>query len=222
MLAAVIFDMDGVLIDSEHVWDTAREQYVIERGGRWHERAQRAMMGMSSTEWSAYVRDELGVDETPAVINEQVVARIRALYEAELPMIPGSRAAVRRLRAAVPLGLASSSNRSLIDLVLDGMGLAEAFRATVSSEEVSRGKPEPDVYLEAARRLDVTITATVAVEDSHNGILAARASGAGVIAIPNTRFRPGEDALAAADVTVDSIDELTVELCRGIADSTRA
>jgi HAD superfamily hydrolase (TIGR01509 family) len=125
--------------------------------------------------------------------------------------VPGAREAVKRLGARWPLGLASSSNRELIELALELLGVRGLFQATVSSEEVARGKPAPDVYLEAARRLDVNPARAAAVEDSHNGILSAKAAGMRVLAIPNTRFPPGEDTLAQADVVLDSLAELTAE-----------
>jgi HAD superfamily hydrolase (TIGR01509 family) len=212
VIQAVVFDMDGVLLDSEHVWDAAREQLVSERGGRWHDQAQRDMMGMSSPEWSRYMHDRIGVPGTPEEISRDVVRRLEKHYRERLPVVPGAREAVERLAEHWPLGLASSSNRELIDLALDLLGVAGAFAATVSSEEVARGKPAPDVYLEAARRLHVDPAAAAAVEDSHNGILAAKAAGMRVIAIPNPRFPPGEEALAQADVVLSSLAELTAEV----------
>jgi HAD superfamily hydrolase (TIGR01509 family) len=212
MIEAVIFDLDGVLIDSERVWDEARREFVVEQGGRWHEDAQREMMGMSSTEWSAYMRDRLGVNLPPAQISQEVVMRLGRLYRANLPLLPGSREAVERLARRWPLGLASSSNRELIDLVLDQAGLASSFRVTVSSEEVARGKPAPDVYLEAARRLGVAAGRCAAIEDSRNGILSAAAAGMRVVAVPNRAFPPGEEALAAAAAILPSLDALTVEV----------
>jgi HAD superfamily hydrolase (TIGR01509 family) len=209
---AVIFDLDGVLIDSEQAWDDARREFVAEQGGRWHDRAQRDMMGMSSTEWSRYVRDELGVEMPPERISAEVVARLTALYQQRLPLLPGAREAVERLARELPLGLASSSNRELIDLVLDIGGLAAYFGVTVSSEEVARGKPAPDVYLEAARRLGVSAARSVAIEDSRNGILSAAAAGMRVIAIPNRAFPPSPEALAAASLVLRSLDDLTVAL----------
>ena len=211
MIEAVVFDLDGVLLDSEEIWDRAREELARERGGRWHEQAQRDMMGMSSTEWSRYMADVIGLPEPPEEINREVVHRLTELYREELPAIPGAREAVERLAARWPLGLASSSNRELIDLVLELLGVEHLFTATVSSEEVARGKPAPDVYLEAARRLGVDPTRAAAVEDSHNGILSANAAGMRVIAIPNAHFPPDEDALAEADVVLDSLAELTVD-----------
>ena len=211
MIDAVVFDLDGVLIDSEQVWDAAREQLVRERGGNWHDRAQRDMMGMSSPEWSRYLHEELGLKEPPEEINVEVVRRMSALYRERLPLLPGAREAVRRLAARWLLGLASSSNRPIIELVLELAGLNDCFRVTVSSEEVGGGKPAPDVYLETARRLGVAPEGCAAIEDSHNGIRSAYAAGMCVIAIPNSVFPPDGEALAFADTVLDSLDELTPE-----------
>ena len=211
MIAAVVFDLDGVLLDSEQVWDEAREQLAEERGGRWHPQAQKDMMGMSSTEWSRYMHDTIGLPEPPEQINREVVERLSAIYREHLPALPGAREAVERLAARWPLGLASSSNRELIDLALELLGVEHLFAATVSSEEVASGKPAPDVYLEAARRLGVDPTAAAAVEDSNNGILAAKAAGMRVVALPNRHFPPDPAALEQADAVLDSLGELTPE-----------
>jgi HAD superfamily hydrolase (TIGR01509 family) len=204
---AVVFDLDGVLLDSESLWARARGEVAREAGGRWHEDAQRDMMGMSSLEWSRYMHDRLRVPLEPEEISNAVVRRMQDLYRERLPLLPGAREAVERLSER-PLGLASSSNRELIDLALELAGLAPLFGAVISSEEVARGKPAPDVYLEAARRLAVDPRRCAAVEDSHNGILSAHAAGMWVIALPNASFPPGPEALAAADVVVDSLGEL--------------
>jgi HAD superfamily hydrolase (TIGR01509 family) len=206
---AVIFDLDGVLVESEQVWDEVRERFVEERGGRWHADAQREMMGMSSLEWSRYLSVELGVPLPPEEISAAVAERVAAAYRDKLPLLPGAVDAVRRLAERWPLGLASSSNRAVIDLVLDLAGVAECFSVAVSSEEVARGKPAPDVYIEAAARLGVETGSAVAVEDSTNGLLAARAAGLGVVAVPNRSFPPTAEALEAADVVVGSLRELT-------------
>lgn len=212
MPEAVIFDLDGVLIDSEQVWDDVRRRFVLDAGGRWHPRAQRDMMGMSSTEWSRYIGEELGVAEPPERISDRVVERLARAYRDQLPVLPGARAAVERLALRWPLALASSSNRELIDLVLEVSELEPYFRATVSSEETARGKPAPDVYLEAARRLGADPPHCVAIEDSHNGILSAHAAGMAVVAVPNRVFPPGEDSLRTSAAVVGSLDQLTPAL----------
>ena len=216
MPAAVIFDLDGVLVDSEAAWDQARRDLVDEVGRTWTPEATKAMMGMSSGEWSRYVRDELGVPLSLDEINTAVVENIERRYRETLPLVPGALDAVRRLAARWPLGLASSSNRPIIDLVLEQSGLTACFAATASSEEVGRGKPAPDVYLEAARRLGVEPRASVAIEDSSNGMRSAAAAGLKVAAIPNQEFPPDPDALELADVVLESIDELTADVVSGL------
>ena len=212
MIEAVVFDLDGVIVDSEHVWDDVRQRLAEERGGRWHDQASRDMMGMSSPEWSRYMHDVIGLSEPPEEINTEVVRRLEALYREEIPLLPGAVATVRLLAARWPLGLASSSNRELIDLVLETSGLAPYFTATVSSEEVARGKPAPDVYLEAAGRLGVAARRCAAVEDSENGIRSAKDAGMRVIAIPNPQYPPADEALALADVVLQSTAALTPEV----------
>ncbi len=213
---AVIFDMDGVLVESEQVWDEVREELARERGGRWHDGAQRAMMGMSSPEWSSYMHDRIGLAERPEEINRIVVERMLERYAAGPPWVAGAREAVRRTAEQFTLGLASSSNRELIDVVLAAGAITGLFHATVSSEEVARGKPAPDVYLEAARRLGVDPAACAAIEDSHNGIRSAKAAGMICIAIPNPQFPPG-DATGEADLVLGSIEELTAETVARLA-----
>ncbi|HSK16497.1 MAG TPA: HAD family phosphatase, partial [Gaiellaceae bacterium] len=208
---AVVFDLDGVIVDSEHVWDEVRQRLAEERGGRWHPEASRDMMGMSSPEWSRYMHETIGLPEPPEEINAEVVRRLEAVYREELPLPPGAVDVVEAIAARWPLGLASSSNRELIDLVLDASGLGRRFAATVSSEEVPRGKPAPDVYLEAARRLGVDPARAVAVEDSENGIRSARTAGMRVVAIPNPQYPPADEALALAAVVLGAVAELRPE-----------
>jgi HAD superfamily hydrolase (TIGR01509 family) len=214
MIAAIIFDLDGVLIDSEAVWDSVREQVTRETGGRWHERAQQEMMGMSSLEWSRYMHENLGVPMAPEEISALVIERIAERYRQDLPLLPDAVETVRTLAERRPLGLASSSNRPVIDLVLELTALAPCFRISVSSEEVGRGKPAPDVYLEAARRLRVEATRCAAVEDSTNGIRAAKAAGMLVAVVPRPDFPPAADALECADLVLDSLAELPPALER--------
>ncbi len=215
MIDAVVFDLDGVIVDSEQVWDDVREQLATERGGRWHDGAQAAMMGMSSPEWSAYMHDEIGLEESPEEINAEVVRRMLERYRHRLPLIDGAVDAVRRLAPEFRLGVASSSNRPLIAAVLEHAGIAGLFDAVVSSEEVAGGKPAPDVYLEALRRLAVEPARAAAIEDSSNGIRAAHAAGMRVIALPNAHYPPAGAALTLADVVIASPVELTPELVRG-------
>jgi HAD superfamily hydrolase (TIGR01509 family) len=210
-LRAVVLDLDGVLIEGEEVWDEVRRTLVRERGGRWTPQAQAAMMGMSSPEWSRYMAEQLAVPMAPQAISDETVARVVARYREALPLVDGAVEVVPALAGRWPLGLASSANRPIIDLVLDRSGLAGCFRATVSSEEVARGKPAPDVYLEAAARLGVAPAACAAVEDSGNGLRAAAAAGMRVVAVPNRRFPPPPELLAAADLVVADLRELTPE-----------
>jgi HAD superfamily hydrolase (TIGR01509 family) len=209
---AVVFDLDGVLLDSEQLWSEAKHEVVRDRGGRWRDDAPRAMMGMSSHEWAAYMHDELGVPLGADEIDAEVVARMESFYRSRLPLLPGAVEAVRALAGRWPLGLASSSNREIIDLALSLAGVDDAFAVTVSSEEVAHGKPAPDVYLEACRRLDVPAAASVAVEDSSNGLRSAAAAGMSVVAVPNPHYPPDADALTLAAVVIESLDELTPEL----------
>ena len=212
MTEAVVFDLDGVLLDTEELWDEARRRLAEERGAPWPEDAQQAMMGMSSPEWSRYMHEVIGLPEPPGAISAEVVRRLEALYRERLPLGAGALDAVERIGARWPLGIASSSNRPLIDLFLELTATRELFRATVSSEEVERGKPEPDVYLEAARRLGADPERCAAIEDSENGIRSASAAGMTVIAIPNRVFAPSEAALSQADAVLASLDGLTPEV----------
>jgi beta-phosphoglucomutase-like phosphatase (HAD superfamily) len=235
VIEAVVFDLDGVLLDTEELWDEARRQIAEERGGRWRDDAQRAMMGMSSREWSRYMHDVLGVPDPPEEISAAVVKRLESLYRERLPIVPGALEAVRRIGARWPLAIASSSNRPLIDLFLELIGNGDhfraaraemsatrsgadqaLFRATVSSEEVDRGKPAPDVYLEAARRLGVEPASCAAIEDSENGLRSAAAAGMRVVAIPNRVFPPSDEALSLAHAVLGSLDELTPGVIEGL------
>jgi HAD superfamily hydrolase (TIGR01509 family) len=216
MVEAVVFDMDGVLIDSEPVWEEVRRGLVAERGGRWQPDTQRRLMGMSTAEWSRYLASELGVDMSPDEVARTVIARMVDRYRVRLPLLPGAAAAVQRMATRWPLGLASSSPRSLIDEVLARAGLRDLFAVTVSTEEVPRGKPAPDVYLEAALGLGIESGRCAAVEDSTNGLRSAHAAGCRLIAVPRPEFPPEPDALALAARTLGSLDELTVAMVAAV------
>jgi len=212
-MTAVVFDLDGTLTDTEHIWDVVRRGMAESEGLPWPEEATRAMMGMSTQQWSAYLADVVGLagsaqDAARRTIDDMVVA-----YGRGLDVLPGAVDAVRRMHARWPIGLASSSPRVLIDAAVAAMGLAELFATTVSTEELNGvGKPAPDVYLEACRRIGVAPQSTVAVEDAHNGILSAHAAGLKVVAIPPDFNPPPASTLALADVVLDSLDDLTPDL----------
>jgi HAD superfamily hydrolase (TIGR01509 family) len=209
VIKAVVFDMDGVLIDSEPVWERVRRGFVADHGGRWPQDAQDRMMGMSTAEWSAYISEDFGLRLPAPRVAELVIAAMTAEYQAHLPLLPGAVDAVRDLSARWPLAVASSAPKSLIDAVLNVSGLRSAFAAAVSSEEVPRGKPAPDVYLEAAARLGVPPAACAAVEDSSNGLRSAAAAGCAVIAVPRPEYPPAAESLDQARLVLDSLTELT-------------
>ena len=210
-IEAVVFDLDGVIIDTEEVWEEVRRGYVAEHGREFLPDSQARMMGMSTGEWSRHLSEDVGVPRTPEEVAADVLGRMAGRYREALPLIPGSVAAVRRLADRFPLALASSSARILIDQVLETAGLSDAFRTTLSTEEVARGKPAPDVYLAAVERLGFDPQACAAVEDSSNGLRAAGAAGLAVVAVPHGVYPPAADALALASLVIDSLDELTVE-----------
>ena len=209
---AVVFDLDGVLVDSEELWDVIRRDVVAEAGRPWPTGATRAMQGMSTAEWSAYLTGTIGVPVAPEQVAATVIDRMAAEYETRLPLLPGALEVVERLGRRWPLGLASSSPRRLIDTVLDSAGLAQRFQVSVSTEQVQAGKPSPAVYQTVVQQLGVDPSHAIAIEDSSNGLRSAATAGLGVLAVPNAAFPPAEEALALADVVVDSLDAITVEL----------
>lgn len=214
-IAAVVFDMDGVLTDTETIWDEVRRGLAQHDGVAWPEGATEAMMGMSTPEWSDYLATTVGVRGDPA---ERTLEAMAARYHEHLPTLPGAVQAVQRLAARWPLALASSSARRLIDTSLETLGITDLFQASVSTEEVARGKPAPDGFLRACELLGVEPARAVAIEDSSNGLRSASAAGMRVIAVPHDAFPPADDALALADVVVDGLDEVTVDLVAGLAD----
>ena len=209
--AAIVFDLDGVLVDSETVWDEVRRALVADRGGRWTPDATTAMQGMSTPEWSAYL-GSLGAAGSPAELAAAAIDAMAERYREQVPLLPGAVEVVTALSARWPLAVASSSPPRLIEVVLAAAGVADRFRAVVSSEQVERGKPAPDVYLAAAAALGVGPRDCVAVEDSANGLRSAAAAGMTVVAVPNPHFPPPADALLLAAATVPTTAGLTVEL----------
>src|SRR5437763_1918134 len=217
MIEAVVFDLDGVLIDSEPVWEQVRRQFVAEHGGHWAPDAQRRIMGMSTGEWARYLSADLGVGLPPGRVAELVIERMAARYTDQLPLMPGAVEAVRRLAAHWPLGLASSSPPSLIGTVLDTASLRASFAAVMSTEQVTRGKPAPDIYLAVAGQLGRRAQRCAAVEDSSNGLRSAAAAGLRVIAIPHPRYPPDPDALGEARLVLPGLAELTPDIIAGLA-----
>lgn len=208
---AVVFDLDGVLIDTEEVWEEVRRAYVAEAGREFLPDTQQRLMGMSTGEWSRHLSVDVGVGRTPEIVAADVLDRMARRYRESLPLIPGGVAAVRRLGARYRLALASSSARILIDQVLETAGLTDAFEVTWSTEEVAAGKPAPDVYRAAVEGLGLTPAVCAAVEDSSNGLRSAAAAGLAVVAVPHGTYPPAPDALALADLVVHDLDDLTVE-----------
>jgi HAD superfamily hydrolase (TIGR01509 family) len=208
---AVIFDLDGVIVDSEPVWERVRREYVGEHGGAWQADSQRRLMGMSTAEWSHYLSDELHVDRDPDQVASDVVAGMAKMYSERVPLIPGAADAVQRLASRWPLGLASSSPLALIRTALDSAGLTDTFAVVLSTEEVRAGKPAPDVYLAVAERLGADPKHCVAIEDSSNGVRSAAAAGMAVIAVPNPAYPLDSDAAGRTARTLSTLDSLSVE-----------
>lgn len=201
----MIFDLDGVLIDSEQVWDEVRQSFAAAHGGVWTAEATRAMQGMSTPEWGAYLVSDVGVRLTPAEASAGVIAEMEKAYAAHLPVIPGAVDAVRAVASRFPVAIASSAPAVLIKVFLEVTGLP--VPVAVSSESCAAGKPSPDVYLAAAAQLGVSPASCYAVEDSTNGLKAALAAGMTVLAVPNPHFPPAEDVLAQVRV-LSSITDL--------------
>jgi len=211
VIKAVVFDLDGVLIDSEPVWEQVRRGLVTERGGHWAADAQRRLMGMSTPEWARYLSEDLGVGLPPGEVAALVTERMAARYREHIPLLPGAVGAVRRLAARWPLGLACSAPAVLIETVLQAAGLRPDFQVTMSTEQVPHGKPAPDIYLTVTARLGVAPTSCAAVEDSSNGLRSAAAAGLHVIAIPHPKYPPDPDALALASLVLPDLTDLTPE-----------
>ena len=222
MIEAVVFDLDGVLIDSEPVWEQVRRQVVAEHGGHWAAGAQQRLMGMSTGEWAQYLSRDLGVGLPPETIAAMVIDQMKARYAEHVPFMPGAVAAVRRLAARWPLGLASSSPPVLIGAVLDGAGLRDCFAVTMSTEQVAHGKPAPDIYFAVTGRLGRPPQRCAAVEDSANGLRSAAAAGLRVIAVPHPRYPPGADALSLATLVLPSLTELTTGAVAQLAGESRS
>lgn len=208
---AVIFDMDGTLIDTEHVWDEVRRQLAADAGLSWPEGSTQAMMGMSTPEWARHLVEVVGLPMTPDEAAHATIEAMAQRHAEDLPVLPGALEAVRRMAEHYPLAIASSSPRRLIDVVIEALGIGDVIKVSVSTEEVERGKPAPDGFLKAAELLGVDPAACLAVEDSTNGVLSALAAGMKVVAIP-PHFHPPTPEVLARTHELSSLEGLTHEL----------
>ncbi len=214
---AVLFDMDGVLVDSEHRWNDVRIAYAAAHGRPWGIDDQHAVMGANSIQWATTMRERLALDHVPVdqILAEVVAAVVDEFRRGTVPVLPGARAAVRRIATKWPVAIASSSHPDVIAAALDLLGLHDVFSAVTSSDEVAHGKPEPDVYRLAAERLGTSPERCLIVEDSTNGVLAGRAAGAYVVVIPNPTVLPAPHALEAADAIIERIEDLDPDALPG-------
>jgi HAD superfamily hydrolase (TIGR01509 family) len=216
VINAVVFDLDGVLIDSEPVWERVRKQVVADHGGYWLPEAQNRLMGMSTQEWARYLSEDLRAGLPPESVAAMVIDQMAASYRDHLPLMPGAVNAVRRMADRWPLGLGSSAPATLIDIVLSAAGLSNSFAVTMSTEQVPRGKPAPDIYLAVTARLGFPPSQCAAVEDSTNGLRSASAAGLAVVAVPHSRYPPDPAALAQAKLVLTSLDNLAVTAILGL------
>lgn len=211
--AAVVFDMDGILIETEPIWDTVRRRLAAEDGLTYPDSSTPIMMGLSTQEWAEHLVDVVGFEGPWQQVAQRVIDAVAEEYATGgLPVLPGAVEAVRRMAGLVPTAIASSSPRRLIDLVVARLGLGEALSVTVSTEEVLRGKPYPDGYLRACELLGVDATQSVAVEDSTNGVRSAHAAGMAVVCVPPGFHPPAEDTLALCAAVLGTLDDLTEDL----------
>lgn len=216
MIEAVIFDLDGVIVESEQVWDRVRHSFVVAHGGVWRDDSSRHMMGLSTRAWTRYLTADLGVSLPDEEVAKQVIEEMKCDYGRNLPLVAGAVPLVRELATNWPLAVASGSPLSLVEAVLSGGAIRGEFQVLVSSDEVASGKPAPDVYIEAARRLTVRVDRCVVVEDSGNGIKSAAMAGARVIAIPNSAYPPDSKTLSLATLVLADITMLTSEVVRSL------
>ncbi len=208
-IEAVLFDLDGVIVDSEPWWNAARAEWAAARGLRWTEADNRACMGRNSRAWAAVMQERLNLDlPLPEIVRIVVDSLVERYAREPVPRVPGAVEAVERIAATLPSAVASSAHPAVIAAALDAVGLAGCFRAVVSADDVAEGKPAPDVYLEAARRLGARPDRCLAVEDSLNGVLAGRAAGMTVVLVPNASVPPGEGAAEAASFVIARLADL--------------
>ncbi|MFO7530996.1 MAG: HAD family phosphatase [Candidatus Limnocylindrales bacterium] len=211
MIEAVIFDMDGLLVDSEPVWDRARRSMADEAGRPWTADDHKAVMGVSTQEWAEYMIARLALTLTPQEVIDRIIERMVEMYRAGIPWLPGALDAVDLAARHFRTALASGSHPTLVEAVTADAAIQGKFQVIVSADEVGAGKPAPDVYLVAAERLGVEPASCVCLEDSANGILAGVRAGMQVIAVPDPRFPPAQAALDRAHLVLPSLAALSLE-----------
>ena len=205
----MIFDLDGVIVDSEIWWDEVRAAFAAAHGRAWTADDQAAVMGANSAAWARIMRERLDLDLPDAAIERAIVDGVVERYRREgAPRIDGTIEAIRRIAADLPVAVASSSHAEVIDAALDATGLGDVFTVAVSSDEVADGKPAPDVYLEAARRLGIAPANCLVVEDSLNGVRAGKAAGMFVVLVPNASVPPAPGTSELADLVLDRLADL--------------
>lgn len=225
-IQAVVFDMDGILVDSEVLWRLAREEFAADHGMTWSAEDQESTMGCNTAMWSRIMvqrlqlRERLGMDE--AAIATEIKRRLLAKYQAHLPEREGAIAAVRLAATKYKVALASGSPNELARYILGVTGLDQVFLAATYGDDVAHGKPAPDIYLDVLKKIGVAPEHAVGVEDSGNGIRSLRAAGMGIIAAPGPEFPLSEEVLAMADVRITEMTEFNLDLVERAGASQRA
>lgn len=213
-IEAIIFDMDGLLVDSEPVWDKARSSMAAEAGKEWNEKDHRAVMGVSTEEWASYMIQRLELTISPEEVQAEIVQRMLEMYREGVPYLPGAVEAVNLASGHYPTALASGSHPNLIEAVVNDAPMQGKFKVVLSADEVGVGKPAPDVYLQTAHRLGIPPQQCLCLEDSGNGILAGLRAGMKVVAVPDPRFAPSQEILRQAHLVLTSLEAFSLETIR--------
>ncbi len=210
---AVLFDLDGVLIDTEPWWHEVRTAFANRHGREWSLDDQAAVMGANSLEWAEITQRRLALAEVPVErIRDEIVDGVVARYRKAMPPVVGDAPdQLRRIALDYPVAIASSSHRAMIDAAVEALGLHDVLGAVVSSDEVPAGKPAPDVYLRAASLLGVDPARCLVVEDSLNGVRAGKAAGMTVVLVPSVSVPPAGNAVDLADVVLVRLADLHPE-----------
>ncbi|MCS6834587.1 MAG: HAD family phosphatase [Anaerolineae bacterium] len=208
---AIIFDMDGVLVDSEVYWLKSRQEFAQARGKVWTDADQRQAMGRNTVEWAEVMRERLSLDEAAEAIMSEMIDRVKAHYDERLPLRPGALEAVRVASGRARVALASGSPTAIIQHVMRLTGLDSVFEVMVYGDDYPNGKPAPDVYLGACERLGVDPRRCVGIEDSGNGIRSVVAAGMVCVAAPSPAFPLSEELLALCARKVDTMEALTAD-----------